>query len=184
MMFDLYCCDKTMGFNLYCCDKTYSSSYIIWNNVRNTLIESTFEYILIHFGVTDYEEGTFEYNSMCMLKQYIEKILDDVKIIKERDLLDIFINIESPKFYNLLIQFGVGGIYTLCNKTDNEGFYSVGNSYDICELIKLVKPFLLKDRKNIDSQNNWLYNCIDNITNVFEESVKQKEIVRITSLNI
>ena len=68
---------------------------------------------------------------------------------------------------------------TAGNKSENEGFYSVGNSYDICDLIKIVKPFLLKNKKNIDAEENWLYNGIDNITNIFEESIKKNGIVII-----
>jgi len=161
---------------LSCCNKNFDCSYTIWHNVRNMLIEATFEYIQIHFGISDYEEGTFEYNSMCSLKQYIEEIeYNGNKLLFNLNKYSS----EFPEFNNLLIQFGVGGLCALCNKSDNQAFYSVGNSYDICQLIKIVKPFLLKDRKNLDAQENWLYNCINNISIIFEESVEKKEFVRI-----
>ena len=168
-----------MGIDLYCGDKTFGCSHNVWRNVRKTLIESTFEYLVEHFDVSNYKEDTNEYGSMIALKHYIKRI-ENVVVGKQFDLLDNFyVYSKHLEFVDLLIQFGVGGIYTLCNKSENEGFYSVGNSYDICDLIKIVKPFLLKNKKNIDAEENWLYNGIDNITNIFEESIKKNRIVII-----
>jgi hypothetical protein len=167
-----------MGIDLYCGDETFGCSYGSWNNVRNALIEATFEYLEVHFAVTDYEEGTHEYGSMIALKQYIKKILNSNK---NEELIENFIVYSRLlEFVDLLIQFSVGGLYALCNKSDCEGFYSVGNSYDICELLKLVKPFLLKNKEDLNADENWIYNCIDNLTNIFNESVEKKEVVRIS----
>ena len=114
---------------------------------------------------------------MIALKQYIQKILN---LGKNDKLIEGFVVYSRIlEFVDLLIQFGVGGLYALCNKSDCEGFYSVGNSYDICELLKLVKPFLLKNKEEVDSNENWIYNDIDIITNVFKESVEKNIIVRI-----
>jgi hypothetical protein len=167
-----------MGIDLYCGDETFGCSYGSWNNVRNALIEATFEYLEVHCAVTDYEEGTHEYGSMIALKQYIKKILNSNK---NEELIENFIVYSRLlEFVDLLIQFSVGGLYALCNKSDCEGFYSVGNSYDICELLKLVKPFLLKNKEDLNADENWIYNCIDNLTNIFNESVEKKEVVRIS----
>ena len=166
-----------MGIDLYCGDETFGCSYGSWNNVRNSLIQATFEYLEVHFAVTEYEEGTHEHGAMIALKQYIQKILN---LGKNDKLIEGFVVYSRIlEFVDLLIQFGVGGLYALCNKSDCEGFYSVGNSYDICELLKLVKPFLLKNKEEVDSNENWIYNDIDIITNVFKESVEKNIIVRI-----
>ena len=167
-----------MGIDLYCGDETFGCSYGSWNNVRNSLIQATFEYLEVHFAVTEYEEGTHEHGAMIALKQYIQKILN---LGKNDKLIEGFVVYSRIlEFVDLLIQFGVGGLYALCNKSDCEGFYSVGNSYDICELLKLVKPFLLKNKEDLDADENWIYNGIDNVTNVFKESVEKNVIVRIS----
>jgi hypothetical protein len=175
-----------MGIDLYCGDKNFGCSYGSWRNIRIELIKATFEYLEVHFAVTEYEEETHEHGSMIALKQYIQKIQngsivkESIFSSKESNLLDLFTTYSSLlEFVDLLIQFGVGGIYSLCNKSDNEGFYSVGNSYDICDLIKVVKPFLLKNKDNIDDKENWLYREIDELIDVFKESVEKKEIVSI-----
>jgi hypothetical protein len=81
---------------------------------------------------------------------------------------------------DLLIYFGVGGVYALCNKMDCEGYYSVGNSYDILELFKLIKPFIINKTDNLETHGNEIYNCIIQVEKVFQESVDKKEIVIIT----
>jgi len=169
-----------MGIDLYCGDKTFGCSYGSWYNIRSALIEATFEYLEVHFALTEYEEGTEEYGAIMALKKYIERIKSGVILGKQLSLLDDFYFYSRQlEFIDLLIQFGVGGIYALCNKSDNEGFYSVGNSYDICDFIKVVKPFLLKNKSNIDDKENWLYNNIDELIDVFKESVEKNEIVSI-----
>jgi hypothetical protein len=131
------------------------------------------------------QEGTNEYVSLNQLKQYIEtiqneKIMKQTFIGKQSNLLDLFYSYsKNLDFIDLLIQFGVSGIYAFCVKSDCEGFYSVGNSYDICELLSVIKPFLLKNKDNLDSEENWLYMWIDELTDVFKSSIENKVIVTI-----
>ena len=85
-------------------------------------------------------------------KEFKEKILlnEDCRRggVEEGDarvsVLDIFNNIytESWNFNDAFIHFDLGGLYSLCNKNDYEGYYSIGNSYDICELFLKIKPFI------------------------------------------
>lgn len=169
-----------MGIELYCGDKSFECSYGDWYNVRRDLVEATFEYLKVHFAIAEYGENTFEYNSMTILNQYIEIIQNGIIISKQSSLLDeYYVYSNQLKFIDLLIQFSVGGLYSLCNKNDCEGFYSVGNSYDICVLLKLVKPFLLKNKDNLDSPENLVYGWIDDITAIFKESVDKNEFVLI-----
>lgn len=174
-----------MGIDLYCGDKTFGCSYGTWYNVRTALIEATFKYLEVHFALSEYEEGTEEHGAITALNQYIEKINSRVIIKesvfgKENNLFDEFYSyLRLHDFIDLLIRFDVGGIYALCNKSDSEGFYSVGNSYDICDLLKIVKPFLLKNKDEPDSEENWLYKWIDEITIVFKESIDKQLIVEI-----
>ena len=72
-----------MGIDLYCGDKNFDCSYSSWHNIRTELIKATFEYLEVHFAVTEYEEGTHEQGSMTALKQYIEKIQNGA-VLKEK----------------------------------------------------------------------------------------------------
>ena len=141
-----------MGIDLYCNDKTFGCGYGSWYNIRTALIEATFEYLEVHFAVSEYEEGISEHGSMFALKQYIEKIHTNKINGKNLNLFDNFYAcLGILEFVDLLIQFGVGGLYALCNKMDCEGCYSVGNSYDIIEFFKLIRPFIINDNDNLES---------------------------------
>ena len=86
--------------------------------------------------------------------------------------VDLLIQNIDFNITNTLIYFNIGGLYTLCNKSDCEGYYSVGNSYDILHLITLIKPFINKDY-------DCLYENIDIIEKIFQESIKKNKIVII-----
>ena len=76
---------------------------------------------------------------------------------------------------DVLIFFGVGGLFSLCNKSDCEGYYSVGNAYDICELFHIIKPFLIEKS---DSPDNYA-NIITQVEDVFKESVEISQKILI-----
>jgi hypothetical protein len=59
------------------------------------------------------------------------------------DILGTFIGLSKSNFaiVDALIYFDIGGLYSFCNKNDCEGFYSPGNSVDICKLFDLIEPF-------------------------------------------
>jgi hypothetical protein len=83
---------------------------------------------------------------------------------------------------NALIYARLGGIYSLINKSDCEGLYSVGNSYDICELFKLIKPHLygVKESTTDTDPDDWLYNLVENeLEPLFKASVDNQENVII-----
>jgi hypothetical protein len=100
-----------MGINLYCSDKDFGCSYSCWHNIRKELIKATFEYLEVHFAVTEYEEETHEHGSMRALKQYIEKIQNG-SVIKE----SIFGNNKSNLFFikpRAQKRYGAFSFYTL-----------------------------------------------------------------------
>lgn len=182
-----------MGIDLTCETKDFSCSYSCWHNIRAELIEATFAYLedLIAKNIDIYEENSV----LTHLKQYINEIreygasLENNKppinpfalLSSKRDLFDAFSEYSGDLcFINILIQFGVGGIYALCNKSDCDGFYTPGNSYDICQLIMIIKPFTIKNKDNIDDEENWVYRCMDRLLELFQESSEKKLLVSIS----
>jgi hypothetical protein len=182
-----------MGIDLNCDTKGFSCSYSSWHNIRSELIEATFAYLedLIAKDIDIDEESSV----LNHLKQYINEIreygasLENNKppinpfalLSSKRDLFDAFSEYSGDLcFINILIQFGVGGIYALCNKSDCDGFYTPGNSYDIYQLIMLIKPFTIKNKDNIDDEENWVYRCTDKLLELFQESSEKKLLVSIS----
>jgi hypothetical protein len=159
-----------MGIWIYCDEKEYSCSYGFWNKFRMATINATFKYIKSYISLTEITE--YE-------KVYADKLLEFInKIESESNFdIDIFLNYckESP-FIDTLVFFNISGLYAFCNKSDCEGYYSVGNSYDICQLFKLIKKFYIVDKEFFKN----IHKTINKIKKIFQESIKKRKIITIS----
>jgi len=157
-----------MGVDFYCGDVTFGCSYGSWNEFRKTIIKSTFDYIQNKFkreeklykNITDEEDKNYigEGSSYNCYKKDLLKIIETMQTSYEKNIfgLDNTINnfiviTRNLSYVNSLIYFDIGGLYSLCNKSDCEGFYSVGNSVDICQLFDLIEPFIKLNDKDFHS---------------------------------
>jgi len=177
-----------MGVDFTCDTKTFGCSYSGWHYFRNLIISATLAYLDDFLSKQKYKEDSYEFSAMNNLKKGVSSIrstanklssenktifgMDLGKSPVEECLLKaLAMEIHNNSWFGeLLIEYGLGGIWALCNKSDCEGFYSVGNAYDICELLCKVRPFLLK---NLD------YDRTNDLLEMFQESVEKKMNVRI-----
>jgi hypothetical protein len=152
-----------MGVDFYCGDKTFGCSYGGWNELRKTVIKSTFDYIQDKFqkdfelynSINDEEDEYFigEGSIYNCYKKYIntlQKLITDTvgpKIlgISRDDKIGVFIRTcQNLNILNALNYFELGGLFALCNQSDCEGYYTPGNSLDICSLFDTIQPFVKK----------------------------------------
>jgi hypothetical protein len=185
-----------MGVDFYCGDITFGSSYGHWGDIRKEIILATTDYIQDKYekdkelyGNLSEEDKNWngEEDEDCYMKDLLEmkKILSVQKPtenkfgIKMDNTLHIFIALSNDlKFKNALNKFDIGGLFALCNQSDCEGYYTPGNSLDICSLFDRIEPFVKKYS---------CYDCIYNkegrmfnrIYDVFEESYKTMKKVSI-----
>jgi len=167
-----------MGINIECIEESFCCSYSYWNKIRSAVITATFEYLQVHLSLNQLDEECL--NETIYRKEILEFIDNFIKIDKYDNEVNIFSTFCDSSKLNILIYYNIGGLYYFCNKSDCDGYYSVGNSYDICELFKLIKPFLIKNKEYIQSIENDIYNSVIKIENVFEESVEKNKIVVIS----
>lgn len=179
-----------MGIDLYSGNFTFGCSYSGWNRLRYFIIISTLKY-LEDFIIknANNEDDNNDQRKVDDVKYFLKKI-DEVRYYHntnnsdEDKLLHVFISVIKSNIYCLdtLISLHVAGLFSLCYKSDCEGFYSPGNSLDICNLLDTIKPFV----RDID---NHTYNNIytkdervyDNILyEVFEYSWKNNIVIVIT----
>ena len=171
-----------MGVDFYCENKTFGCSYSSWNNIRNDMVIATFRYL---------EEllKTMEEKIANKPKNEYNMYEDDEDNTIERNIIDLkqllrFYDNNKRNIENLvgcihnmnlqevdaLILFNLGGLYALCHKADCEGYYSVGNSYDILEMLNIVKPYV-----DLTYGEEWF----NDLTNLFQESVDLKKKIVI-----
>ena len=61
------------------------------------------------------------------------------------DILIKFTRIcQNSKYRNALNYFELGGLFALCNESNFEGYYTIGNSLDICVLFDRIKNHMKK----------------------------------------
>ncbi len=166
-----------MGIDLSCIEKDFGCSYNYWHILRNSVIKATFDYIFINLHPNENKTDNIKFTYASDLKKIIDKIEN---LSKDRNYLDCFVKIcHNIPNINCLIYFGLEGLAAFCNKGDNEGFYSVADSYSICELFKTIKPFLIKNMEQIESNDNHLYHSIEKLEKLFQESFEKKTNVAI-----
>ena len=166
-----------MGIDLYCVEKDFSCSYGYWHNIRNSVIKATFIHISIEINSDKINKDTNEFVYANNLQNMIDVI---ERQSKDGNYLGNFVKMcHSIPNIDYLIYFGLEGLAAFCNKSDCEGFYSVADSYSICQLFKTIKPYLIKNMELIESEDNHIYHSIEKLEKVFEESFERKTNVVI-----
>jgi hypothetical protein len=159
-----------MGIWIYCDKKEYSCSYGSWDKFRMATINATIKYIKSYINLTEITE----YDQI-----YANKLLEFIDKIESEPNLDNDIFLEYCKqllFIDTLVFFNISGLYAFCNKSDCEGYYSVGNSYDICQLLKLIQKFYTVDKDFFQNINK----TVNKIKKIFQESVRKRKIITIS----
>jgi len=165
------------------CDKEHwTCTYSNWSQIRNACVKASFEYVEHYIQTNTIRINNEERRLQDNILAYINKIKSyksyksyksDNEYLRESelDLLNGFLEeCKHIEFIDLLVKFGVNGLYALCHKCDCEGFYSVGNAYDICDLIPNILEF---------TSDNYYCRSFNFIHKVFKESLELKRIVSI-----
>jgi hypothetical protein len=184
-----------MGVDFICDEKGLSCTYSKWNSIRKKILKVSLEYLKHKFEEDIKLHGTKladdvnyigEYSQYNYNKQSILNIIKNMDKDYSKDLgidrtIDLFVSLTNKiKHTDALIYFEMGGLVSICNKSDCEGFYSPGNSLDICHLLNLLKPLLLA--KNESEHNDELhidYTTFVRMVELFEYSYKNLKNVII-----
>ena len=158
-----------MGVDIVCGEKVFSCGYKRWSDFRIGVIQATIRYIETVLKPTDL---IIEENS------HLKQLLEFVELVHSEQAdkdLDAFLSLmktsKNEDYVHILdvfIHFGLGGLFALCNKTDCDGYYSVGNSVDICDLFKKIRDIM--DEKF----PHW-----KQVRSVFREGIKQRKLVMV-----
>lgn len=179
-----------MGVDFYCGDYVFHSSYSGWDEIRRQIMKSTFDFVSDKFAKDqlnyanvdeddeDYiGENSSYYRRMNEIKQLIACVESNATAKPNNNVFDFVRACNECDYFDTLIYFDINGLYALCNKSDCEGYYSHGNSTDICHLLDLIKPF-------IKANNEYVYeriyeDCEGDLYRLFAESATKKLIVTI-----
>jgi len=130
-------------------------------------------------------EGSYYY---CYMKDLLEAkkiLLEQTPTVnvfggKIDNTVNIFIKLcRNFQLINAFNKFDIGGLFALCNQSDCEGYYTPGNSLDICSLFDKIEPFVKKYScyDAIYEKEGRFYN--NTVYEVFEHSYKTLNKVTI-----
>jgi len=91
--------------------------------------------------------------------------------------------IENPELYHIkdaLSCFGVYGIHLLCRQSDCGGVYTVGESFEILQLLKLIKPYFDTSSEIYKSVYTIKSDWSSPIYEIFNDSVTSLQPIQIT----
>ena len=167
-----------MGIDLQCEDKIFGCSYTSWNIIRVNIINATFDYIRDKI-LNNNQEIKYYYSGteLQQIKSVLKKMEKFQYSILINNKIDVFISLLSQDYNNIntFIYFNLGGLYELCNKSDCYGYYSCGNSLNICLLFDIIEPYMKKYH-----EHEYIYtNTSTSIREIFEESINKKSIIYI-----
>lgn len=169
-----------MGIELYCDKMSFYSSYTYWNKIREGILATTIKYIEAqNFEIDETDEDDVNHkgpNYNLYLKELYEIKMNVKNIISVANLRNSIRNI------NTLIYFDIKGLYSLSNKSDCDGFYSPGDSFDICSLLDKIKDSF--DKETDSDIYESIYNNDENrfansVYSVFKESMMLNKKITI-----
>jgi hypothetical protein len=190
-----------MGFNMVCVTTGKSCRYGTWHEQRIEIIKITMKYLEakileVQEKINAMDDTDDEYINGFPVHEYeyfIERLNDMLikpistftqAIATHKDNDDMIFNIVSnANIYHIkemMVCFGIYGIHLLCKQSDNSGVYSVGESYDILELLKNIKPYFDKTSEIYQTVYTIKSDFSSPIYDIFYDSITSMEPVRIT----
>jgi hypothetical protein len=164
-----------MSLLLECNGVQLNIIHVNWHEIRKGFAEATILYLI---DTRDRLNKNILLNSQGVSSQVTESTVTKINTIletkmeDEADYFDYLCKIFHTNKCNMeiLIELGLSGIIALLCKCDNEGYYSIGNSYDILDMIDIVKDFI-RNKNTLDHLNI--------LIELFKISVNTKTLVRI-----
>lgn len=188
-----------MGFCMTCTNTGKNCSYSTWYEQRLEIakvvvkyLEQRIEEVKKELEVKlkleeDGDEECYYLNGFPTHEYdyYIEKINEKfIKPFKQSTNNDrMYKVIENPDIYHIkdaLTCFGVYGIHLLCRQGDCGGVYSVGESLDILQLLKTIKPWFDTSSSIYETVYTIKSEFSSPIYEIFNDSVQTLQPVRIT----
>lgn len=130
-----------MGVQFDCGDLSISCSYGTWNEIRFFIANACLDYFIEITKDVDTTVRDLSTHYHCHLLDLVEAIQKR----KPESIVDFLSEIEVYETHNMLIFFGMNGLYKLLAKSDCEGFYSPGDSMDIGNMLILIEPHISND---------------------------------------
>ena len=154
-----------MGICINCEGVMYSCGYTRWENFREEIANASIEYLKTEYN-TILENGAND----SYLENQLSKLMEHIDVNNCKTIPDFMALFSNANHLNLFIYYNMSGVFSLLNKSDDDGYYTVGNATDIVQTFRLIEKYIQDD--DITEQ-------LRQVKKVFKTSVEQQKIVSI-----
>jgi hypothetical protein len=119
-----------MELYLSCDDFTFKVTPMFWLVIRKEFVNASFRLLQ-----NEIEKKTKQFFSIDLVDKYI--LSNSLNSIN-----DFIIMSRNKDIHNIYTYNCIDGVIILLEKSDFDGYYSIGNAYDILETINNLKPFI------------------------------------------
>lgn len=154
-----------MGFEIVCGNVSFSCGYSRWEVFREEIANASLRYLR-----KVYDDMLAVNSSQTAEQTFMEQLLEYIELSGCDTIPDFMRLFSDVDFLNTFIYHRVSGVFALLNKSDTDGFYSVGNSMDIVETMDILQEYILYDDVKA---------MYGQICEVFNESIRAKNLVVI-----
>jgi hypothetical protein len=154
-----------MGFEIVCENVSFSCGYSTWMVIREEIANASLRYLR-----KVYDDMLVVNDTQTAEQTFMEQLLEYIDLSGCETMPDFLRLFSDVDFLNTFIYHRVSGVFALLNKSDTDGFYSVGNSMDIVETMDILREYICYDDVKA---------MYGRIREVFTESIRAKNLVVI-----
>lgn len=156
-----------MGICINCEGVMYSCGYTHWENFREEVAKASIAYLQNEYDVLLSNGANDSY-----LETQLSGLMEYLNIHNCHTLPDFMMLFSNMDMLNLFIHYNMSGVYALLNKSDDDGYYTVGNSTDILDTLQRIEKYIT--HADDDAQLSF-----SPIQKVFQTSVQKQKLVSI-----
>ena len=143
----------------------FTCGYSFWEKFREEIALASVAYLQHEYDVLLESGANYSYleNQLSQLMEHLNvnncgTVADFMQVFSEMDRMNIFI------YYHM------GGVYTLLNKSDDDGYYTIGNSTDIVDTFQRIEKYISDEK---------IKSIFSDVVKVFQSSIQKQQLVAI-----
>jgi hypothetical protein len=154
-----------MGICINCEGVMYTCGYTRWENFREEIANASIRYLQ-----NEYETILLNGANESYLERELSELMEYIDINNCKTINDFTRLFSIANSLNLFIYYNMSGVFALLHKSDDDGYYTVGNAVDILQTFSLVEDYIVDTNvKEMFAQ----------VKKVFDTSVQKQKLVSI-----
>lgn len=154
-----------MGYCINCEGIMFNCGYSFWEKFREEIALASVAYLQNEYDVLLANGANDSY-----LENQLSQLMEHLNIHNCGTVSDFMLLFSEMDRMNIFIYYHMGGVYTLLNKSDDDGYYTIGNSIDILDTFQRIEKYISDEDVKA---------TFPNVQKVFQSSIEKQQLVAI-----